>query len=176
MSSSTSNKNSLSEKLSKTVERLAIIQFTALMFIVFLQFCTRYLLNDSLAWTEEIARHLLVSLVFTGSLLLAQKGEHIFLEVTYRLSPRVNTKPLVLLSVAISCIYYFTLAIFGFILALNTEQSLISIPIPKALIYMLIALTLGLAGATCIGRLRRLRHQTSQDIFEDIENSTEQLG
>ena len=35
---------------------LAFVIFWSLAFIVFLQFFTRYVLNDSLAWTEEIMR------------------------------------------------------------------------------------------------------------------------
>ena len=35
---------------------VAFVIFWSLAFIVFLQFFTRYVLNDSLAWTEEIAR------------------------------------------------------------------------------------------------------------------------
>lgn len=176
MTSQTNKKDSLLNWLSKAVERLAMIQFAALMAVVFLQFCTRYLLNDSLAWTEEIARYLLLSLVFTGSLLLAQKGEHIFLEVTYRLSPRVNTKPLAVFSTGLSCLYYLTLAIFGAFLARKTEQSLISVPFPKAAIYGFIVLTLALCALVCAVRLSHLFSKTSEEIYNDIENNTEQLG
>lgn len=175
MTNSLAQKPNLS-RLNKFIEGLAMIQFTALMVIVFLQFCTRYLLNDSLAWTEEVARYLLVSLVFTGSLMLAQRGEHIFLEVTYRLARRPNTKPLVLFAEFLNVIYYLVLAIFGVLLALNTEQFLISVPFPKAIIYAFVAATLLLSAATCGSRFRKLMQQSSEEIFTDIENTTEQIG
>ena len=46
---------------------LTFLLFWALAGVIFLQFFTRYILNDSLAWTEEIARYMLMALTFTGS-------------------------------------------------------------------------------------------------------------
>ena len=45
---------------------LALAFFWALGLTVFYQFFTRYVLNDSAAWTEEIARYLLIATVFIG--------------------------------------------------------------------------------------------------------------
>jgi len=54
--------------------------FWALSGIVFLQFFSRYILNDSIAWTEEIARYVLMVLCFTGSAMAARRGTHIAVE------------------------------------------------------------------------------------------------
>jgi len=156
------------------LELLALSLFTALMLVVFLQFCTRYLLNDSLAWTEEIARYLMVCIVFTGSLILAQKGEHILLEVTYRLASRSNTKPLVLFAQLLSLIYYLVLAVFAGLLALKTEQLLISIPFPKALIYSFVAMTLMLSSWASFLRLKKLSKLTGSEIFEKIDGPADE--
>ena len=60
---------------------LAIILFWSLAFIVFLQFFTRYILNDSLAWTEEIARYGLMWVVFIGGAMVTRRNTHIAVEL-----------------------------------------------------------------------------------------------
>ncbi len=59
---------------------LSFLLFWMLAGVVFLQFFSRYVLNDSIAWTEEIARYLLMALAFTGSAMAARRGTHIAVE------------------------------------------------------------------------------------------------
>lgn len=60
---------------------LAFVLFWSLAFIVFLQFFTRYILNDSLAWTEEITRYGLMWVVFIGGAMVTRRNTHIAVEL-----------------------------------------------------------------------------------------------
>jgi TRAP-type transport system small permease protein len=44
-------------------------------------------LNDSAAWTEEIARYLLIAVVFTGATIGVIKNNHIQVDFFYRFMP-----------------------------------------------------------------------------------------
>jgi TRAP-type C4-dicarboxylate transport system permease small subunit len=67
---------------------LALGFFWILGAVVFYQFFTRYVLNDSAAWTEEIARYLLIATVFTGATIGVIKNNHIQVDIVYRYLPR----------------------------------------------------------------------------------------
>jgi TRAP-type C4-dicarboxylate transport system permease small subunit len=54
---------------------------------VFYQFFTRYVLNNSAAWTEEIARYLLIATVFTGAAIGVVKNNHIQVDFFYNFMP-----------------------------------------------------------------------------------------
>jgi len=54
---------------------------------VFTQFFTRYALNNSAAWTEEIARYLLIGVVFVGASIGVAKNNHIQVDLLYRYLP-----------------------------------------------------------------------------------------
>ena len=66
---------------------IAIVLFWSLAFIVFLQFFTRYILNDSLAWTEEIARYGLMWVVFVGGAVVTRRNTHIAVELLSNVMP-----------------------------------------------------------------------------------------
>ena len=61
--------------------------FILLALDIFYQFFTRYVLSDSAAWTEEIARYLLIIIVFLGGSMAVRKNTHIHVEFIYRYLP-----------------------------------------------------------------------------------------
>lgn len=66
---------------------LALGIFWLLGLTVFYQFVTRYVFNDSAAWTEEIARYELIAVVFIGAAVGVVKNNHIQVDFFYRQLP-----------------------------------------------------------------------------------------
>ena len=66
---------------------IALALFWALGLTVFYQFVTRYVMNDSAAWTEEIARYMLVAVVFVGAAIGVAKNNQIQVDFFYRHMP-----------------------------------------------------------------------------------------
>jgi TRAP-type transport system small permease protein len=67
---------------------VALAFFWLLAGVIFHQFFTRYALNDSAAWTEEIARYLLICTVFVGAAIGVRKNNHVQVDFFYRILPR----------------------------------------------------------------------------------------
>lgn len=82
--------------------------FWLLAATVFLQFFTRYALNDSAGWTEEISRYMLICTVFIGASISVRKDNHIHVDFFYRYLPRPVTRVLSTL------VDVFRIAFFGY--------------------------------------------------------------
>jgi TRAP-type C4-dicarboxylate transport system permease small subunit len=76
----------------------ALFFFWALGLTVFYQFFTRYVMNNSAAWTEEIARYLLIATVFVGAAIGVAKNNHIQVDFFYRFMPRWLSRAMALLT------------------------------------------------------------------------------
>ena len=61
--------------------------FWILALVIFYQFFTRYALNDSASWTEEIARYLLICVTWVGAAIATRKNNHVQVDFFYRLLP-----------------------------------------------------------------------------------------
>ena len=57
---------------------------------MFYQFVTRYVMNDSAAWTEEVARYMLIGVVFIGAAIGVAKNNQIQVDFFYRHMPAAH--------------------------------------------------------------------------------------
>jgi TRAP-type C4-dicarboxylate transport system permease small subunit len=67
---------------------LSLIFFWLMTGLVCLQFITRYILNDSVSWTEELAVYCLIVVVFIGSAACVRRSRHIQVNFLYRYLPK----------------------------------------------------------------------------------------
>lgn len=154
----------------KLVDLPGLIALWALAIIVFLQFFTRYVLNDSLAWTEEIARYVLIVVAFLGAVTVSRKGTHIFLEFFYRYLPARFGKWLTVAMEALTLFFWGYMAWVAVALAQKTKTKIASAEIPKSLLYWAVALGLAaMAVYSAIWLVRKIR-QRPDEVMRDLES------
>ncbi|WP_380055364.1 TRAP transporter small permease [Falsihalocynthiibacter sp. SS001] len=146
-----------------------LLALWGLSIVVFVQFFTRYVLNDSLAWTEELARYVLVVVAFFGAISVTRKGTHIFLEFFYRyLSPK-SGKWLSVLMEAITAVFLGYMSWQAYQLALKTRTKMASMELPKNLLYYAVAISLAIMAAYSIWWLVHKIRQNPEDVLREIE-------
>lgn len=153
----------------KLVDLPGLIALWGLAIIVFLQFFTRYILNDSLAWTEEIARYVLIVVAYFGAISVTRKGTHIFLEFFYRYLSPTNGKRLNIAIELLSLSFYGYLAYQAIILAQKTRTKMASVEIPKSLLYWLVAMSLAIMAIYSLIWLIRKIKQSPEDVMRELE-------
>lgn len=149
----------------------AFVLFVVLAAVVLLQFLSRYVFNDSVAWTEEIARYLLIGVAYAGSISALRKGEHIFLEVIYRRVSLASVKALVILVDFFNVAFHAALTLLAAGLAIEADRRMISVDLPKTIVYGFVAITLFVATIFAVQRLLRRAGQDAEQIRLEIEQS-----
>lgn len=123
---------------------LVIILFWLLAIVVFVQFFTRYVLNDSIGWTEEIARYLLVAVTFSGAAVAVRRNTNISVEFFYRYLPRRGARVLSTTVDVVRIALLGTMTWLCVVLAGGTRQMMTSIDVPKSVLYGFVAGCFGL--------------------------------
>lgn len=147
----------------------ALVLFVTLLAVVFLQFFTRYVLNDSLGWTEEIARYLLIAVAYVGAVGALRKGEHLFLEVVYRRARIENLKPLAVGTEVLGVVYHLVLGLLAIQLARVTDQRMVSVDAPKGLLYFVVGIALLASTGFAVARVIRRWRQSPDEILAELD-------
>ena len=91
--------------------------------LVFVQFFTRYVMNDSFAWTEELAVYCLIPVVFIGAAMCVRRSRHIQVNILYRYLPKPPARVLsTLVDVARTLFFaYVSYLVARYALAVDNE-------------------------------------------------------
>lgn len=156
---------------------LVLTLFWALAGIVFLQFFTRYVLNNSIAWTEEIARYFLIAVTFTGAVMAVRKQSHIAVEFLYRWMNRGTRRVMQGFVDLVSIGFYGALTVYTIQVALRTRSNMVSLQLPKSIVYWLVAASFVAMTAYAIRNAwRHWRTGTSPLIDPDTAGATRTLS
>lgn len=118
---------------------LVFVMFWALAVIVFSQFFSRYVLNDSIAWTEEIARFFLVAVTFLGIPIGIRRGSHIMVEVFCRALPnRLDKAVTIAVNLAGLAFYAYGTYLAYLVTNLVKNQRISSFDISKSVLYAIV--------------------------------------
>ena len=119
-------------------DAVVLLLFWALAGVVFLQFFSRYVMNDSIGWTEEIARYLLIGVTFTGAVMAVRKNSHIAVEFFYRYLPGSWGRACSTLVDLLSLGFYGAATWITAKLALKTNQKMAFVDLGKDVIYWVV--------------------------------------
>ncbi|MGA0598660.1 TRAP transporter small permease [Enterovirga sp. CN4-39] len=161
------------DRLVLSVNRwLMILALAAMSVIVFLNVALRYLTDDSIVWSEEVARYLMVWLTFLGIGPVFRLGGHVGVDT---LLQSVSAKSAILLRTLIFVLLVGFSAITvwaGYVfversLAQSTPVTEVSFALVAAAVPIGFALALWHMSAVCFGYVSEFRFETSPDLSPD---------
>lgn len=115
---------------------ITLIVFWAMAGLVFTQFFTRYVLNDSFAWTEELATYCLVAVVFLGAAMCVRLSRHIQVDLLYRFLPAPVGRGMAV-AVDIFRTAFFAYACWLMVRYINLvgDEPMVMVNAPKSVVY-----------------------------------------
>lgn len=116
---------------------IALAIFWLLGLTVFYQFVTRYVLNDSAAWTEEVARYMLIGVVFIGASVGVAKNTHIQVDFFYRHLPAALGRWMSRAVDLLRCAFFIaaTVMTVQLMLKIGTRTRMTVVDLPMNVIY-----------------------------------------
>lgn len=124
--------------LGRSVEYLTGSLFVAMIIITFLQVIFRYVFNNSLTWSEELARYLFVWATLLGAALAIKHQSHMAMESLVAIFS-LKVRKIVLVFSSILLITFSILITFsGYkLMLLAVKQKTTALEIPMPIIYVM---------------------------------------
>ena len=132
----------LINSLNISIKYILFLLMTALIFCVFAQVIFRFVLENPLAWTEELARFILVWLTFLGAAYAMSLKAHISIDYFVNKLPVRLHKATLVLSTFISIAFFYIMVTEGYSMTVRTMGQFSSVlEIPMGLVYSIIPIS-----------------------------------
>lgn len=144
---------------------IAAILFAIIGILLTIQVFSRYVLNHSFAWTEEMATLLFVPMIYCGISSAVTKRKHVSIEIVQEFVPFKAKKALKILSEVLFLIFciYIQFPLYKVIENLGSSVTDL-LRIRKTYIYIWIPVLLLLTGVRIIQDIIRLWHEDESNL------------
>lgn len=122
------------------IYRWVLILFTAAMFVIVgINVFSRYVLNSSLGWADELARFVFIWISFLGAVFAYYEREHVGLDLLITRVPSQKIQALLRLigevgvSLVLLCLLYY-----GWVVAMSATNVSPALYIPMKVVYMIV--------------------------------------
>lgn len=133
------------------IKALVVALFMIMVVVVFSQVFTRYLTNNSLVWSEEVARFSMIWMVFLASIITFNTNDHIIVDA---LITFLKNKPRAVLLIIskIMVLIYSTFIVIGatqFLPIVAIQKSAV-LEVTMSFVYSVIPISMACIGVLCI--------------------------
>ncbi|MCD8250199.1 MAG: TRAP transporter small permease [Lachnospiraceae bacterium] len=144
---------------------VAAILFAIIGILLAVQVFSRYVLNHSFSWTEELGTLLFVPMIYCGIASAVTNRKHVSIEIVQQLVPYKVRKALLILSDVIFLVFCIYIQGPLYTVIENLGDSVTDLMrIPKTYIYIWIPIILLLRGVRIIQDIWRLWHETEENM------------
>ncbi|WNF36300.1 TRAP transporter small permease [Bacillaceae bacterium IKA-2] len=107
------------DKINKVLGYFLALFLTIMSLVIFYQVFSRFVLKDSLRWSEELARYLMIWSVFIGGAIAIRKMELISVDAIKELLSEKSKSILIIFVYTISIVLLSVLVVYGFEMVTN---------------------------------------------------------
>jgi len=132
----------LSDTTNKLVSKFVVLLMFLLSLLLGVAVFYRYALNDSIYWSNEVARYILVYIVFLGSTMAQKYKTHIRIDIIFSYISAKRRRYLEI-AISLSFLFFWILIVAGSIklLPLFMMQTTATLQIPYAIPFMALPLS-----------------------------------
>ncbi|NUH83418.1 TRAP transporter small permease [Bacillus firmus] len=127
------------DSLNAFIKWILILLFFIMVIVVFLQVLFRFVLDQPLAWTEELSRYLLVWITFLGAGYAVSVKAHPSIELLFEKANQAVRRVLLALSTVLVVFFFYQIIVNSFIfIERSMMQTSPALQLPMGMVYLVI--------------------------------------